>query len=220
MSAPSASSLERIPAEYFRPRCARPSHAIPRRVRTELQAPPSYHPLPSPSTRRDPRCREPRSSHGDALGPPAATRLHDVDHGAGGVDTSTESGKLPIPEDGVLLIDRETVDEPLGERAILACGHRLVQYPFGGQRKSVPGRRRFRGHLDRGRLGPLPSWRLSLRNRTDSLKSISGGSPPCGVQSSPGRARIRARVSPGLAPCPRRRAPGSRSARSPGAPRA
>ena len=39
--------------------------------------------------------------------------------------------QTPVPEDGVLVIDRETVDDPFGERAILASGHRLVQHPFG-----------------------------------------------------------------------------------------
>ena len=71
------------------------------------------------------------SSHGHALGPSGATGLDDVDLGARGIDTETEPGKLPIPEDGVLVIDRETVDDPFRERAILACGHRLVQYRFG-----------------------------------------------------------------------------------------
>ena len=60
------------------------------------------------------------SSHCDALRAPAATRLHHVDLGTGRVDAKAESGKLAIPEDGVLVIDRETVDDPFGERAITA----------------------------------------------------------------------------------------------------
>ena len=45
---------------------------------------------------------------------------------SGGVDAQTKAGKLPVPEHRVLVIDRETVDDTFGERAILACGHILV----------------------------------------------------------------------------------------------
>ena len=98
------------------------------------------------------------SSHGRALGASGATSLHDVDLGTGRVDAQAETGKLPIPEDGVLVIDRETVDDPFGERAILVCGHRLVPaHPFGGRAMSPAGKRRRPGLVGCGRLGALSS---------------------------------------------------------------
>ena len=45
------------------------------------------------------------SSHGDALGASGATCLDDIDLRIRGLDVETESKKLPIPEDGVLVID-------------------------------------------------------------------------------------------------------------------
>ena len=84
------------------------------------------------------------SSHGDPLRPAGATRLDDVDLGARGVDAQTESGKLQVAENGVLVIDRETVDDPFGEGAIWARVHRFVPaHAFEGTVMSLSDKRLF-----------------------------------------------------------------------------
>jgi len=63
-----------------------------------------------------------------------------------------------LARDGVLVIDRETVDDPFGERAISVCGHRLVPaHPFGGRAMSPAGKRRRPALVGCGRLGALSS---------------------------------------------------------------
>ena len=59
----------------------------------------------------------------DALGAAEGTRLDDEDLLARGIYSNPEAGKVVIPEDGVLAVDREAVHGTLGEGAELAFGH-------------------------------------------------------------------------------------------------
>ena len=56
----------------------------------------------------------------DALRAAEGTGLDDEDLLAGWVDADAEAGKVAVPEDGVLAVDREAVHGTLGEGAVLA----------------------------------------------------------------------------------------------------
>ena len=61
-----------------------------------------------------------------ALRPPQGAGLGDEDLLAGRVDANAESGKIAIPEDGVLAVDGEALQEPFGKSAILGLRHGAV----------------------------------------------------------------------------------------------
>ena len=62
----------------------------------------------------------------DALRAAEGAGLDDEDLLARGVDADAEAGKVAVPEDGVLAVDREAVHGTLGEGAVLAFRHGAV----------------------------------------------------------------------------------------------
>ena len=65
-------------------------------------------------------------AEGHALRAVEGAGLDDEDLLAGGVDPDAEPEQVAVPEDGVLAIDGETVDDALGEGVILALRHDVV----------------------------------------------------------------------------------------------
>ena len=65
-------------------------------------------------------------AEGHALRAAEGAGLDDEDLLARGVDPDAEAEQVAVPEDGVLAIDRETVNDALGEGADLALRHGVV----------------------------------------------------------------------------------------------
>ena len=61
-----------------------------------------------------------------ALRPAERTRLDDEDLLAGGVDSSAEPGKIAVPEDDILAIDGQAVQDAFGESSVLGLRHGAV----------------------------------------------------------------------------------------------
>ena len=62
-------------------------------------------------------------AEGDPLRAAEGAGLDDEDLLARGVDADAESGKVAIPEDGILAIDGEGVDGTFGQGSVLALRH-------------------------------------------------------------------------------------------------
>ena len=61
------------------------------------------------------------------------SRLDYIDLASGGIDSHTEAGQLPIPEDGVAAFDGQRIDRPLGNPDGILPGHGILSVePVGG----------------------------------------------------------------------------------------
>ena len=79
------------------------------------------------AARRRASCRadDAVAAHGDALGPPRAPGLHDIDLGAGGIDADAEAGERAVPDHRVPA-RREGVHDALCNRASRRLARRIV----------------------------------------------------------------------------------------------
>ena len=80
-----------------------------------------------------------------ALRPAERPGLDDEDLLAGGIDSDAETGKIAVPEDGILAIDGQAVQDAFGESAVLSLA------PWCG----APARRIRRVSI---RFGPVSVW--------------------------------------------------------------
>ena len=64
-------------------------------------------------------------AEGNALRSSRAAALHDIDLAPGRVHPDPEAGQFAIPEDGILTLDGQPVDDPFGECEFGSSRHRI-----------------------------------------------------------------------------------------------
>ena len=84
-------------------------------------------------------------AQGHALEAGRSPRLDDIGLAAGGVDPHTEAGQVAVPEDGILAVDRQSVDDALAQSECASPRHSLA-------RLGSPSSNRTRAALIRGPL--------------------------------------------------------------------
>ena len=70
------------------------------------------------------------AADGDAAGFPSGAGMHHVDLRAGGMDVHPEVGQIPapVPEEGVLVVNRQRVHDALGQSERASRQHGLSRF--------------------------------------------------------------------------------------------